>query len=75
MLIRRRNLCLTLNYSRISLQMKTKGKNFKKFLPPDYSSSQESLCCFYNKKKIMHNNNILLTRCARSYNIVLTTQK
>ena len=65
MLIQRRNLCLTLNYSSISLQMKTKGENFKKFLS---TRLQRFTITNNNKNKITHNNNILPTSA-------LTTQK
>ena len=77
MIIRRRKICLTLNYSRISLQVKMKGENFKKVMPPDFTAVHNKLCAVFIIKRKLHtcNNKILLTRCARSYNIVFTTQK
>ena len=54
MLIRRRKLCVTLNYSKISLQVKTKGENFKKFLPTDLTAVHNKVCAVFIIKRKLH---------------------
>ena len=53
LLIRKRNLIwMASSYSWSSLQVKTKGENFKKFLPPNYSSSRQSFCWEWGANKV-----------------------
>ena len=54
MLIRRRKICLTLNYSRVSLQVKMKGENFKKFMQPDFTAVHNKLCAVFIIKRKLH---------------------